>query len=920
MCENYHGAAGVRVYNVKIGNVTILSNFDSTYYVGNLAPIDSYFELEISNGVLFINDEEVEQSGFSGNTIKIDMIPVRDQAMYSSLLLIRKEYDDYMYYIDEYAISCKNVSYTVYADEPFLIPYTDLIKYSKLAGSSNDGIIFRYKETDNIGGSLKESNSTQDIIADIVTFNDDKYYQYALYLSEELGEHQIKYALKARATANYFYSSSICAITMVNECYFSCDTCSDIGTEEEHKCTKCKKNYYFIEGTTNCIRSAPYGYYLDKQRETFTECVSPCGSCTSRTQCTSCTEGYVRLSTYTNIDTDLDCVETCLLDISRWYIDTNTNEFHCLVNSNTCPSGYLCYNRDTKRCFPSGTQGQNCGIEMNEDNIMEYVDANILDCINDNFTYSSENISVNLFKSSEVPGQFNLSTIDLGECEDVLKEKYNITSKEDLLIAQLDRYNTDNPTNEVEFMVYTQDGKRLDMSYCQGTNIDLSCPLKLGMLNLSLSVEEIQQFQDKGIDVFDPECDFFNDKCFNFTSFDSGTDVTLGDRKNKYYQNVSLCSEGCTYEGINLVSMQVSCKCNGSSVEENNTKITTSFGKNVYNKFSNVISKSNLSVIKCYHIVFDVKIKKEGDYIFCIMWVVHVSLLIYYLIQKNVIYAKFVFSPCSPPNTDIKDFDIKSKATSNYAISPTTACLTTNDDLLLLKNQIKSKTSNKVYSDEELSYLPLGEAIEKDKRTFAYFFLYRVKKSHPIYLAFFARDDCSIKPVVISQLVFNIQLDLCVNALFYSDDYISNSTEKDGDYDIVYNIIKIMYSTAIGLCVSLVVNIFAVKFKKGDDVYKNIEDLEEKRMKQINKMILMIYIYFVLILLFSGFFWYFASAFCGVYQNSQTNWLIDSIISFVIGMALPFITALLTTIVRKMAIKLKIELLYHISLILEELF
>ena len=54
-----------------------------------------------------------------------------------------------------------------------------------------------------------------------------------------------------------------------------------------------------------------------------------------------------------------------------------------------------------------------------------------------------------------------------------------------------------------------------------------------------------------GIDIFDPEDLFFNDLCFPFQT-ENGTDITLQDRRQDIFQNLSLCEENCEYEQINI--------------------------------------------------------------------------------------------------------------------------------------------------------------------------------------------------------------------------------------------------------------------------------------------------------------------------------------------------------------------------------
>ena len=66
----------------------------------------------------------------------------------------------------------------------------------------------------------------------------------------------------------------------------------------------------------------------------------------------------------------------------------------------------------------------------------------------------------------------------------------------------------------------------------------------------NINIESTQKFAEMGIDDFNIEDSFFNDSCFTYTS-DDRKDVTLSDRVDNYYQNISLYDKDCIDEGIN---------------------------------------------------------------------------------------------------------------------------------------------------------------------------------------------------------------------------------------------------------------------------------------------------------------------------------------------------------------------------------
>ena len=65
-----------------------------------------------------------------------------------------------------------------------------------------------------------------------------------------------------------------------------------------------------------------------------------------------------------------------------------------------------------------------------------------------------------------------------------------------------------------------------------------------------------------GIDIYDINDPFFNDHCYPFTSKE-GKDVSLKERIEKYYQNVSLCESNCKYIGLNFTenTFEAQCEC-----------------------------------------------------------------------------------------------------------------------------------------------------------------------------------------------------------------------------------------------------------------------------------------------------------------------------------------------------------------------
>ena len=107
-----------------------------------------------------------------------------------------------------------------------------------------------------------------------------------------------------------------------------------------------------------------------------------------------------------------------------------------------------------------------------------------------------------------------------------------------------------------------------------GKNLNISvCPKQIKIMkyiNDSLDesvIEFAKSLASQGIDVFNPNDDFFNDLCHKFLNAD-GKDIILKDRRNDYFINISLCQKGCSYIDVNYELNVANCLCDISSVQE----------------------------------------------------------------------------------------------------------------------------------------------------------------------------------------------------------------------------------------------------------------------------------------------------------------------------------------------------------------
>ena len=127
-----------------------------------------------------------------------------------------------------------------------------------------------------------------------------------------------------------------------------------------------------------------------------------------------------------------------------------------------------------------------------------------------------------------------MTNIDLGECESSLRRTYNLTDNEMLYIKMLEISQEDMRIQKIEYDIYAklngENLEKLSLNSCKNNKISLLIPVN--------NVDNIDKINSKS--------GYYNDFCYTATS-DSGTDITLEDRKNEY-PSKTVCQDGCDFD------------------------------------------------------------------------------------------------------------------------------------------------------------------------------------------------------------------------------------------------------------------------------------------------------------------------------------------------------------------------------------
>ena len=196
--------------------------------------------------------------------------------------------------------------------------------------------------------------------------------------------------------------------------------------------------------------------------------------------------------------------------------------------------------------------------------------------------------------------EYNISTINLGECEEILKDVYHINKNKTLFIFKYDYFQKDSLIPIISYEFYHPDNKSiLNLSYCENEGINLNIPVIIN--------------EDK-IYKYDPQNKYYTDECFPSTT-DNGTDILINDRQNEYNNNnMSICENNCLFIKYDKQNKSSICNCKIKSEHSLVTNLSQDSELLSYN-FEKKNTSSN--AMKCYKTLFSHEglIKNIGSYI-----------------------------------------------------------------------------------------------------------------------------------------------------------------------------------------------------------------------------------------------------------------------------------------------------------------
>ena len=509
----------------------------------------------------------------------------------------------------------------------------------------------------------------------------------------------------------------------------------------------------------------------------------------------------------------------------------------------------------------------------------------------------------------------NISTILLGECENILKSKYNITENKPLLIFKIDYFLPDSLIPIIGYEVFHPENKsKLNLAYCKNELINFNIPVVIDEENLF---------------KYNPDSEYYTDECYPYTT-ENGTDILLNDRHDEYNENnMSLCEKNCVFKGYESETQNARCECEIKSKQLVISEIINQTDL-LHNNFTYKDESSNMITMKCYYVLFTKEglSKNIGNYIiaFLTIWFLISGILFfkvgYEFLEEDINKIMSFKKKEKKKSVSLRESEnIKKKKAKNKKLcfnqsinSTKKANINSNNEFIYSNKNLElyNCSNNKnVYdisnnfTDYELNTLSYDNAQKYDKRNYLEFYISLIKRKHPLIFSFFPLKDYNSRIIKINLFLLYFSMFYFISALLFNETIIHKIYKDGGAYNFLYLIPHILYSFLISHIIITIIKFISLSDRNISEIKKKnySEKLNEFAFIVKKKLKIKYTCFFILSLVYMGFLWFYLSSFGAVYRNTQTYIIKNILIEFGLSQFYPFFINLIPGIFRIYSLK-----------------
>ena len=419
-------------------------------------------------------------------------------------------------------------------------------------------------------------------------------------------------------------------------CFLTCGACEYGGNKIENNCTLCGINYRNqpdVINSTNCVLKCNYLYYYTYYGEY------------------KCTETLICPKEYSIfIPQKKKCINDCIKD--DIYLYQYNGE--CL---NECPNNT---NNDSFICKDIDPDDNKCIIIEKEllpidEGLIEYQSEILAKNYAKEFAYTNNHVSIYtnniysiiIYKNDECIKELSIEIIkiDFNECEKNIKYNFNIDNNLIIVIITKLIQNL-NYKKIISYSIFNPNTteKIITKNICENEKFLIEENLRIKLEKSNYDIDSLLYLAKQGINFFNLSHPFYNDICFPFESL-LEKDIVLKDRILLYYPNISLCENNCEIIGLNIISLRSECSCKSNFVDNifNDNNILSK--NQEIQEIKEIISQSNIEIIRCYKNIFLLSNIKTcvGGFIIVILIIGQIISTIIFFCKNKYLIRKYIF-------------------------------------------------------------------------------------------------------------------------------------------------------------------------------------------------------------------------------------------------------------------------------------
>ena len=240
------------------------------------------------------------------------------------------------------------------------------------------------------------------------------------------------------------------------------------------------------------------------------------------------------------------------------------------------------------------------------------------------------------------------------------------------------------------------------------------------------------------------------------------------------------------------------------------------------------------------------------------------------------------------------------------------------------KNEEKKKEEEEILDPDlldnyEFNNLEYEQACEYDRRSFCRTYISVLMREELVLFTFFSWHDYNLFYIKIARFLVLMCTSFTMTALFFFHKTMYKKQDVEENWSFVQKLPQLLFV----LIANHIIEVYLCFLSMTDASIYEIKSLAKtpnngkKVIDIIDCMKTKLIIFFISTFILFLAFWYFISAFCAVYQNTQYIFIRDSFMSFAASLLDPFIIFGLTMLLRKISLSVfcrkKAKCLYKLS-------